>query len=275
MAEAARRPVFSVSDHTGMTAEAFAHSVVSRFDSVQAVYFTRPFVDTPAKIAGVVAEIDEMAQREERPIVFSTLSDPDLQAVLARCDGLVIGMFGQSVQDVSAELGMAPSRRVGRYHGIADAASYELRLDALDFTLMTDDGLGIDHYGRADIILVGVSRVGKTPTCLYLSMHYGIRAANYPLDSADHSGESLPATLVPHRARLHGLTIEPRRLHAIRTQRRPDSEYATLEVCKREVARAERILRAERIPLIDTTSRSVEEITATLIEATRLVRRVT
>ncbi|MFQ5554928.1 MAG: pyruvate, water dikinase regulatory protein [Acidimicrobiia bacterium] len=267
------RTVFCVSDHTGMTAEAFAHSLIARFEPVDARYETRPFVDAE-KIAAVVDEIDVVAGRGPRPIVFSTLSDPGLQDVLRHSQGLVIGLFDHFVDELSEELGLSASRRPGQYHGIGDAARYQLRLDAVDFALMTDDGLGIDHYVRADVILVGVSRVGKTPTCLSLAMHYGIRAANYPVAPEDHPDGELPVTLRTFRDRLYGLTIDPGRLHTIRMQRRPDSEYSDLAMCKRELAHADRMFRSERLPIIDTTSRSIEEITATIIESAELHRRV-
>jgi len=266
------RTVFCVSDHTGVTAEAFAHSLISRFHLVQATYSTRPFVDTVEKVAAVVAEID--AVPGARPIVFSTFSDSDLQDELVRSTALVIGLFDESVDRVSIELGLAPTPGMGRHHTIGDAALYELRLDAVDFALITDDGLGIEHYGRADLVLVGVSRVGKTPTCLYLSMQYGIRAANYPISAEDHAGSGLPPVLEPHRDRLFGLTIEARRLQAIRMQRRPDSPYASLDVCRRELAHAERLFQTEGIPYIDSTTRSIEEITATIIGEAGLTRRL-
>jgi len=268
------RTVFCVSDHTGLTSEAFAHSLISRFEDVSAAYLVRPFVDTPEKAAAVVSEIDEAAASQARPIVFCTFSDPDLQEVLQRSEGLVVGLFDYWVDRISTELGLAPSSRVSHYHGVGDATRYQLRLDAVDFSLTTDDGLGADQYGRADIILIGVSRVGKTPTCLYMSMHYGIRAANYPISVEEHPAPSLPESLEPYRDRLYGLTIEPRRLHAIRTVRRPDSLYASLEACRRDLAHAERIFRAEGIPHLDTTTRSIEEITATVLEEAPLTRRV-
>ena len=268
------RVVLAVSDHTGLTAEAFAHSLISRFDGVRALYLTRPFVDSVEKVERLRDEISGLGTDGPRPIVFCTFSDPELHGRLVRAEALVIGLFDESLDRVAAELGTAPSIIVGAHHGIGDAAVYELRLAAVDYSLGTDDGLGLEQYSRADIVLVGVSRVGKTPTCLYLSMHYGIRAANYPLNMADHPDPGLPAALRPHGDRLYGLTIEPRRLRAIRMQRRPDSAYASLERCKREVAHAEAIFRAEQIPFVDTTSRSIEEITATIIGNAGLPRRV-
>lgn len=274
MAVKPRRVIFCVSDHTGVTAEAFAQSVLSQFDDVDVSYARRPFVDNAEQVAAVVAEIDGIAAAGPAPIVFSSLINPDLQSQLRAASGLVIGLFDESMQRVTAELGMEPSSRVGSFHSVGDAGRYQLRLDAVDYSLMTDDGLGTEHYERADVIVIGVSRVGKTPSCLYLSLQYGVRAANYPLDPEDHAGIGLPPALGGFGPRLFGLTIEPRRLRAIRQQRRPDSKYADLEVCKREVAWAESLYTASGVPYLDTTSRSIEEITATIMATCGLARRL-
>lgn len=273
-AEVLRRTVFCVSDHTGVTAETFAHSLMSRFESVVPAYITRPFVDTVEKARELVDEIDQVAGTGERPIVFSTLTDKVLWDVLHESEALVLGMFEFFVDRLSSELDVEASKGVGRYHSINDTATYQLRLDAVDFALMTDDGVGLRHYPAADVVLVGVSRVGKTPTCLYLSMQYGIRAANYPLTVDDPSVTQLPEAIAALRDRLFGLTIDPIRLHQIRQKRRPDSPYSSLERCTEEVGRAERLLRSNGVATLDTTARSIEEITATIIEEADLVRRL-
>ncbi|GMQ86465.1 MAG: pyruvate, water dikinase regulatory protein [Acidimicrobiia bacterium] len=265
--------VVCVSDHTGLTAEAFAHSLISRFPQIKASYLIRPFVDSAEKAHAVVDEIDALGPGT-RPIVFTTFSNTSLQDIVAGVNGMVINLFAEWLDRVSVELNQEPSSQVSHYHGVGDVARYQLRLDAVDFALMTDDGLGVEHYPLADIILVGVSRVGKTPSCLYLSMHYGIRAANYPLSLEDHEGLGFPETLRPHRERLYGLTIEPRRLSAIRLQRRADGAYSSLELCKRELRHTEQLFRAEGIPYLDSTSRSIEEIAATIIEDTGISRRI-
>ncbi len=272
-AEGGRRIVFCVSDHTGLTAETFAHSLVSRFDGIEARYVTRPFVDSAEKVEAVVREVNQAAAAGVRPVVFSTLVVPEQRRLLDKADALVIGLFDSFADRLSQEFGRAPSTSVGRSHGMGDTAGYQARLDAVDFTLTTDDGLGADGYPAADVIVVGVSRVGKTPTCLYLSMQYGIRAANYPLtpDDAGHAG--LPPLLAPHRAKLFGLTIDPVRLHQIRQKRRAQSAYSALDRCQAEVAAVERLFRIEQIPVIDTTVRSIEEITAELIDRAGLKRR--
>ncbi len=267
------RVIFCVSDHTGLTAEAYAHGIISQFDTINAIYRMRPFSDTPDKVAAVVTEVNHVSGSGAQPVVFSTFGDRSLQEILDGSNAFVIGLFNHWIDPLSEVLDAKPSRQVGRSHGIVDTVQYQLRLDAVDFALQTDDGLGTDHYGRSDVILVGVSRAGKTPTSLYLAMHYAIRAANYPLAPDDHSESGLPAVLQPFRDRLYGLTIEARRLHAIRTQRRPDSPYAGLDVCRKELAYTERLFRSEGIPVIDSTTRSIEEISTTIIKQAGLERR--
>lgn len=269
---AMERAIFCVSDHTGLTAESFAHSLITLFEDLDAHYVMRPFIDTPQKLEAVVAEIDAHSQSGDRAIVFSTFSDPQMQQRLLKANALVLGLFEDYADRVADELGAEPSRRVGRHHGIGDTTTYQQRLDAVDFTLSTDDGLGLKHYSRADLILVGVSRVGKTPTCLYLSMQYAVKAANYPLALEDQDGRRLPDSLRPFRNRLFGLTIDPGRLLSIRQQRRPDSRYASLEHCRREVAHAERLFRSTSIPYLDTTSRSVEEIAVSIMRTAQIGR---
>lgn len=275
MSEAgSERTVFCVSDHTGVTAEVLAHSLMARFEDVEATYVTRPFVDDAAKVDAVVDEIDAVNDGSSTPIVFSTIIDPDLLSQLRRVRGLVVDLFDGFVGMLSSELRATPTAKIGRYHNIGDTAAYEVRLDAVDYVLTTDDGLGLDRYEDADVILVGVSRVGKTPTCLYLAMQYGILAANFPLTPESLDTRRLPEALQPHTNKLFGLTIDPIQLFHIRQKRRPGGSYATLERCGSEVETAERIFRVHRIPNLDTTARSIEEISASIIEGVELERRL-
>lgn len=268
------RTVFCVSDHTGVTAEVIAHSLMSRFDGIDARYLTRPFVDNAAKMRSLVDEIDQEAARGATPLVFSTIIDPELKASLECAEGLVMGLFELFVDTMAQEFGAQPSLTIGRYHSISNAVTYQLRLDAVEYALATDDGLGLEHYREADIIIVGVSRVGKTPTCLYLAMQYGIRAANFPLTPDMLDDRRLPEVLRLHTDRLFGLTIDPIQLFQIRRRRRPDTVYASLERCAEEVEICEWLYRTKRIPNLNTTVRSIEEITATIIDSAELVRRL-
>lgn len=269
------RTVFCVSDHTGVTAEAFAHSLISRFEEVDASYVLRPFTDNMQKLEDVIDEINQVSERGgPRPIVCSTITNDNARARLRSVDALVLSLFDEFISNITDELGVEPTRAVGAYHGIRDLGKYQTRLDAVDFALATDDGLGTKLYPEADIILVGVSRAGKTPSCLYLSMQHGVKASNYPLTMDDLEGIELPDVLRAHQGRIFGLTIDPVRLHQIRQKRRPDSTYASLSRCTDEVSRAERLFRQLNIPFTDTTTLSIEEITATVLEAGELRSRL-
>jgi regulator of PEP synthase PpsR (kinase-PPPase family) len=182
----------------------------------------------------------------------------------------VLGLFDHFVEELTEELASEPTAEVGAFHGIQDLAKYQRRLDAVDFTLATDDGLGTKAYDLADVILIGVSRVGKTPTALFMAMHRGLFAANYPLADQELDSARIPAVLDRHRDKLFALTIDPIRLHQIRDKRRPDSTYASLPTCTAEVSAAEKIFRQERIPSINTTTQSIEEIAATIVSSAGL-----
>ena len=268
------RTVFCVSDHTGVTAEVLAHSLMARFEDVEATYLTRPFVDDAKKVDALVNEIDSVTLDGSTPIVFSTIIDANLLEQLQRASGLVVDLFEGFVGTLSSELKAEPTATIGRYHSIGDTAAYQVRLDAVEYVLTTDDGLGLDQYDDADVIVVGVSRVGKTPTCLYLAMQYGIRAANFPLTPESLDDRRLPEVLRPHTDKLFGLSIDPIQLFHIRQKRRPGGSYATLERCGSEVETAEQIFRTNRIPNLDTTARSIEEISASIIERVDLERRL-
>jgi len=269
------RTVFIVSDHTGITAESVARSLLAHFEGVTFEYQARPFTDTEAEIEAIVAEIRSVHEAQGvRPIVFSTLTNPALSALLERAPALVFDLFRPYLSVLEAELGSHPQPRVGRFHSIGDAGVYFSRIDAVDFALATDDGLGSKHYAQAEVILVGVSRAGKTPTCLFLGLQYGVRAANYPLAEGDFERLTLPGVLQPFRSKIFGLTIDPLRLHKIRTARKPGSRYATLEQCRYEVMQAELLFKNNGIRYFDTTTSSIEEIATTIVQNAGLARRL-
>ncbi|WP_022798387.1 pyruvate, water dikinase regulatory protein [Thermus islandicus] len=268
-----QRAVFIVSDHTGITASEVARSLLAHFEEVAFAYRLRPFCDNEAKVQAVVLEILEAYRAQgARPIVFSTLTEARLFALLEATPALVFDLFRPYLKALEAELGVEPKPRVGRVHSVGDLSAYLRRMEAVEFALAADDGLGVERYPEAEAILVGVSRVGKTPTSLFLALHYQVRAANYPLAEDDFLRSELPKPIQPFRAKLFGLTIDPFRLHQIRTARKPGSRYASLEQCRYEVARAEALFKAHGIPYLDTTHASVEEIATAILQRLGLPR---
>ncbi len=259
------RPVFYISDGTGITAETIGHSLLTQFTETDFATERISFVDTVERAREVAARIRNSEQAHGvRPIVVNSCVDPALNAEIAESGALMLDVFAPFIAPLEAELGQMRQQRVGQAHGIADFEVYHKRINAMNYALTHDDGMAVD-YNDADLILVAVSRAGKTPTCVYLALHYGIRAANYPLTEEDLEHDRLPPRLRAHRHKLFGLTIDPVRLQQIRQERRPDSRYAKLETCRSEVAAAEALFRAERVPVLSTTHTSIEEIASKVL----------
>jgi len=271
-----RRTVFFVSDRTGITAEMLGNSLLSQFEEVDFQRVTIPFVDATEKIDAVIEQVNETALREgRRPIVFSSIVDEAMSERLTRgTDALTLDLFQAFVAPLESELAIRSSHAAGRSHGIANSHEYFARMDAINFSQTHDDGAATRDLAKAQVILVGVSRCGKTPTSLYLALQFGIRAANFPLTPDDFADRVLPGSLLPHRERLFGLTINPDRLHKIREERRPGSKYAALENCRYEVRECEHLLEREGIPMLDTTAKSIEEIATTISYRAKLRRHV-
>ena len=262
-----QRTVFFVSDGTGITAETFGNSILAQF-SAKPRHVRRPFIDTIDKAAEVVREINEVAEREgKRPIVFATLVNTDVRDTLTAetCKGLVMDMFRTFVEPLEEEFGVKSNHRVGRFSDVSKSQEYHERIEAINFSLAHDDGQSARNLDIADVILVGVSRSGKTPTSLYLAMQHGIKAANYPLIPEDFERGQLPSSLAPYKRKCFGLTIDPARLAQIRHERRPGSRYAALENCRHEVREAEAMMRREGIAWLSSTHKSIEEIATTIL----------
>lgn len=269
-----QRTVFFVSDRTGITAEIVGRTLLTQFPDIEFHKRTLPFVDTVERARKAVATINEAASLEgRRPIVLSTLINADVRETVHACAGLCLDLFAGFISRLESELGVESSHALGLSHGMGDEFAYQQRIDAINYALSHDDGVTTANYHLADVILTGVSRTGKTPTCLYLAMQYGIRAANYPLTPDDFTRPGLPEPIKPHRERLYGLTINPERLAKIRSERKPDSRYASLENCREEVQAAEGLLRQALIPVLDTSSMSIEEIAISILHATGLIKR--
>lgn len=268
------RTVFIVSDRTGITAETLGHSLLTQFDAVKFNVVTVPFLNTPDKARALVARIqDAGGEAGLKPLVFSTLVNDELRDIVSDADALVIDFFDAFIGPLERELGISSTHASGKAHGMADYASYTNRIEAMNFALANDDGVTTRHYAKADVVLVGVSRSGKTPTSLYLALHYGLYAANFPLTADDLEQGTMPKSLLPFREKLFGLTIEPDRLAQIRNERRPDSKYAASEQVRFEVRSAEALYNENAIPYLNTTHMSIEEIATTIMHITGLKRR--
>jgi [pyruvate, water dikinase]-phosphate phosphotransferase / [pyruvate, water dikinase] kinase len=270
-----RRTVFFVSDGTGITAQMLGHSLLTQFEGVEFKQITLPFVDTRERAEECLARIEaETANGADRPIVFSTLVNQDVREVVRRANAMFVDFFEAFIDPLEAGLGIKSSHTIGRSHSALDKKEYHQRIEAINFAMAHDDGASHRELAQADVILVGVSRSGKTPTSLYLALQFGVKAANYPLIPEDFQRRKLPEALRGHKARLYGLTIAPERLHEIRSERRPGSGYASLDNCRFEVEEAEMLMRREGIRSINSTSKSIEEIATTILRELRISRQV-
>ncbi|QGG80359.1 pyruvate, phosphate dikinase/phosphoenolpyruvate synthase regulator [Litorivicinus lipolyticus] len=270
-----KRTILFISDGTGITAETLGQALLSQFDTkIDFERQTHPYVDSPDKANQVRDEINHIAGRDGvPPIVFDTLVDPQVRDIISSSNGVMMDVFQTFLKPLESALETESAYSVGMSHAVKPDNGYDLRIDAVNFALDNDDGARIRYYDQADLILIGVSRCGKTPTCLYLAMQFGIRAANYPLTEEDLDNPVLPAILKKHKSKLFGLTIDPVRLSAIREQRRPDSRYCSPHQCHFEVNEVEAIYRREGIPHIATTDQSVEEISTQVLAMSGLKRR--
>jgi hypothetical protein len=270
-----RRTVFFVSDGTGITAQMLGHSLLTQFEGVEFNQVTLPFIDSAEKAEECLARIEaEGADGGGQPIVFSTLVNQDVRAVIRRAKALFVDFFETFIDPLEAGLGVKSSHTIGRSHSAMDKKEYQQRMEAINFSMAHDDGASHRELSQADVILIGVSRSGKTPTSLYLALQFGVKAANYPLIPEDFHRAKLPEALRQHKAKLFGLTIAPERLHEIRKERRPDSRYAALDNCRYEVEEAEKLMRREGIHSINSTSKSIEEIATTILRELRIPRQV-
>jgi regulator of PEP synthase PpsR (kinase-PPPase family) len=267
------RTVFFVSDGTGITAETFGHSVLTQFD-LRFRQIRLPFIDTEDKAHEAVLRINDALHNEgKRPIVFSTLVKSELSAIVRRADAMHMDLIQTFVEPLEQELGTVSTHTIGRSHNIADSNDYKNRIEAINFSLAHDDGQSHKNLSSADVILVGVSRSGKTPTSLYMAMQYGIKAANYPLIPEDFERRMLPSGLIPFRSKVFGLSIAPDRLSEVRNERRPGSKYASLENCRYEVNEAEHMMQREGIRWVSTTVKSIEEIATMILHELKLGKR--
>jgi regulator of PEP synthase PpsR (kinase-PPPase family) len=269
------RTVFFLSDQTGVTAETLGHSLLTQFDSHNFRQVTLPFIDNDDKALEAVEKINEAAANAAvRPIVFSTLVQDEFRAVVRQANGLHLDIFDVFLEPLEKELQQKSTHTAGRAHGMSDIESYMKRIEATNFALNNDDGGMTRNYDVADVILIGVSRSGKTPTCLYLALQYGVFAANYPLTDDELDSGSVPEILRNQKSKLFGLTIAPARLQQIRKERRALGKYATAQQVRYELREAEKLFKKYDIPYVDTTEFSIEEIASRILDSTGVERRV-
>lgn len=270
-----KRTVFYLSDRTGITVETLGHSLLTQFDGIEWKIINVPFLDTVEKAHAVMSHINDAVERDgQRPLVFSTLLKPEILDVIKQGNCRIFDFFETFIRSIEEELHQPFARMAGRSHGLQHHLSYFKRIAAINFVLAHDDGVSPQNFDEADIILIGVSRCGKTPTCLYLGLQYGIAAANYLLTPDDMQVMQLPKLLESVKNKLFGLTLSPAQLYFIRQERRPNSPYASLAQCQQEIQWQELLFQSLNIPYLDTTRISIEEISAVILNRCGLRRQL-
>ena len=268
------RTVFFISDRTGITAEALGNSLLTQFPETNFKRVNLAFIDTQKKAQSAALLIKEASETDGEPaLIFSTQVSAEYAHLLENSGGIIFDFFETFISKMENTLETKSSHEMGLSHGVGNKNTYSGRIDSINFALNNDDGLSTKNYEHADIILTGVSRSGKTPTCLFLALQYGIYAANYPLIDEDLDSVKLPSVLKPFKNKLYGLSINPVRLQNIRDERRSNSGYASIEQCQKEVRRAEDMYVQNDVPFIDTSHISIEEIAGRILQKSKLERR--
>jgi [pyruvate, water dikinase]-phosphate phosphotransferase / [pyruvate, water dikinase] kinase len=270
-----KRTAFFISDGTGITSETLGNTLLTQFGNIQFERVTCPFIDNEEKAREVVHKINTVAEHDGvKPIIFDTIVNKSVREIVAECNGFTVDIFSTFLSPLEQELEVKSSYSVGKSHSINNESNYKSRIEAVHFALENDDGSRLDHYTEADVILAGVSRSGKTPTCLYLAMQFGVYAANYPITEEDIDELGLPKALKRHKSKIFGLTIEPERLAAIRHERTPNTRYSSEKQCEFEVHEVEKLFKKENIPFLNTTKLSIEEIATRILAHTGIDRNL-
>jgi len=259
-------PVFFLSDSTGISAETMGNALLIQFPDTRFERTLFPFITTVEEAQRVVAILDEAMDGPVTPLVFTTAADDTVRSELAKTRAPVLDFFHMHMSRVEAILGVRGLHEAARLHGVGDIRSYNTRMAAVEFTIEHDDGQSVRALEKADVILIAPSRCGKTPTSMYLALQHGLFVANYPLVDEDLERTDLPGLLGDHVSRCVGITTTVERLSRVRNERRPGSRYATAEQCRWELRRAGELYAAHRIPVIDSSSRSVEEMSTLIVQ---------
>lgn len=266
-----KRNIYFISDGTGITVQSLGQSLLTQFSELEYISKKLPYVNTLTKAENIVMQIkQENKDNIYRPIILSTLIDSDIRNKIKSSNCFQIDFFEEHIGPLEKELNQRSNHTIGKTHSLKDVMRYDARMDAINFTLYTDDGLATKKYEEAQLIIIGISRCGKTPTCLYMAIQFGIKAANYPLINEDLEQNKLPPFLEKYKDKIYGLSIDPKRLQAIRFKRRPDSTYSNIRQCRAEVRKAENLFLHEKIPFLYTTTHSIEEIAAHILEDKKL-----
>lgn len=276
MINSRQRTVFIVSESTGITAETMAHSLLSQFPHLEFTYHQRSFIDSEDKARELAKEISDVGEDQGfKPLVFATMPETHINDILASANCHYYEIFESFLDKIGHDLHTEPTRESGLSHGMINSKTYDARIDALNFTLKHDDAMVLKTIDQADIIIIGVSRSGKTPTSLYLALKFGIKVANYPITEDDFERNALPQVLLDNKHKIFATSIKAKRLKQIREKRIPNSEYSSLKTCKEEIAKANKLYKKYGFEPMDVTKRSIEELAAQIIKTFKGKQEIT
>lgn len=259
-------PVFFLSDSTGISAETMGNALLIQFPQLRFERRLIPFITTPEEARRVVEVLDEAADGPVTPIAFTTAATDEIRQVLNTTRCPMIDFFELHISRVESIFGTPAARVAAQLHGVGDVKRYNARMAAIEYSIEHDDGQSVRAMDKADLVLIAPSRCGKTPTTMYLALQHGLFVANYPLVEEDLQSNDLPAPVKHLRERCIGLIATPARLCEVRQQRRPNSRYASLEKCTDELRQAKAMYAINGIPVIDSTTKSVEEMSTLIIQ---------
>jgi [pyruvate, water dikinase]-phosphate phosphotransferase / [pyruvate, water dikinase] kinase len=259
-------PVYFLSDSTGISAETMGNALLIQFPDLRFERRLIPFITTVEEARRVVDVLDKAMAGPVTPLAFSTTAVSEIRDVLHTSTCPLVDFFDLHMERVESILGAKGMRVAARLHGMGDVHRYNARMAAVEYAIEHDDGQSMRALDKADVILLAPSRCGKTPTTMYLALQHGVFVANYPLVEEDFASTDLPRPVQALRDRCFGLTTTPARLSQVRNERRPNSRYASLEQCSYELRMAEALYRGHRLPMINSSAKSVEEMSTVILQ---------
>jgi regulator of PEP synthase PpsR (kinase-PPPase family) len=265
------KDIYYVSDSTGILATNLGQSLICQFPEISFHEEKFPFIKTIADAEKTIRYILKQSTGR-RPIIFSTLVSPKLRAIFNHPEVELFDVCDAFLERLEQCL-EAKALGLPGYSQHVDDSSMSRRVEAIHYCLGHDDGTKFDEYNEADVILVGVSRSGKTPVSVYMATHMGLKAANYPLTNNNLNHYTLPEGLRHNRKKAVGLTIAPEILSMIREKRYPNSTYAKRSTCVQELEQAQEIFQKYKIPVINTSGRSIEELATQISQEIGLFKK--
>ncbi|MBU0482301.1 MAG: pyruvate, phosphate dikinase/phosphoenolpyruvate synthase regulator [Proteobacteria bacterium] len=265
------KDIYYISDSTGIMITNLAQSMLCQFPEISFHEEKFPYVRS-VKDAKKTLEYILAQSLGRRPIVFSTIMDQEVRNVFRSPEVEFFDVFDFLLEPLENCL-EARALRVPGFSRHGDNVTMARRVEAIHFCLDHDDGTRINEFDDADVILLGVSRSGKTPVSVYLATQFGLKAANFPLTVEYLSKLDLPDGVKRNRKRAVALTTTPEHLRGMREKRYPDSRYAKLSTCTEELTQAEQIFQREKIPIINSTGKSIEELATQVTQEIGLAKK--